>query len=56
MFERDASIKLGLPVVVNGNLRTTERTEQTAALVSFGAIPALLMVYRERGTALAPTP
>ena len=47
MVHRDTSLKLGLPVVVNGRLATPERMEIAAAEILFGGIDTMLLVFRE---------
>lgn len=46
MVVRDGSLKLGLPIFVNGQVGIGESTERAAADVMIGPVPCRLLVYR----------
>jgi hypothetical protein len=46
MVVRDGSLKLGLPIFVQGQVGLGESTEKATAEVRIGPVPCRLMVYR----------
>lgn len=46
MVVRDGSLKLGLPIFVQGQVGMGESTERAAADVRIGPVPCRLLVYR----------
>lgn len=46
MVVRDGSLKLGLPIFVQGQVGLGESTEKAAADVRIGPVPCRLLVYR----------
>lgn len=51
MINRDASLRLGLPMFIVGEIRATEQMEQASANVRMGPVDCKLTVYRNKRAA-----